>query len=52
MKRYVLELCRDLQRRKPEEKNFLGIILFRYSVGQLTEIEAIKKMIALYEGED
>lgn len=52
MKRYVLELCRDLQRRKPGKKDYLEIMLFRYSVGQLSELETIKSMVGYFECED
>ena len=52
MKRYVLELCRDLQRRKPEKKDFLEIMFFRYNVGQLADMETVKNMIAYFESED
>ena len=52
MKRYVTELCRDLQRRKPEKRDYLGIMLFRHSVGQLSELETIKSMVRHFECED
>lgn len=52
MKRHVLELCRDLQRQKPGKKDFLETMLFRCSIGQVTETETIKNMITYYESED
>lgn len=55
MKRYVAEFARDMQRRYPNKMKCIPqkieTVLFRYDHGYITELDAVKAIIAICEEE-